>query len=191
MKKIVLDIETRNSFQMVNSTNPQDLDLALLVLYDYETDEYQSFWQEDLSKLWPILENTDLIIGYNQINFDLPLLNKYYPGNLGLIKQVDLLDEIYKSLGKRIRLDMVAEGTLGIKKSGHGLEAVKWWKQGEKDKISAYCHEDVRITKELYDYALLNKKLKYKLVEDILEISLNPINWESPQSPKINYTLPF
>ncbi len=62
MKKIVFDIETRNIFQDVGSNDPKDLDISVVCLYDYETDTYMSFLQEDFGKLWPILENADMLI---------------------------------------------------------------------------------------------------------------------------------
>ena len=55
-------------------------------------------------------------MGYNSNHFDIPLLNKYYPGDLTRIKSIDLLEEIRKSLGRRLRLDSVAEATIGAKK---------------------------------------------------------------------------
>ena len=62
-----------------------------------------------------------------------------------------------------MKLDQLAEGTLGENKSGHGSEVMNWWKSGEIEKIRKYCIDDVRITKELYDYALANQKLFFKV----------------------------
>ena len=49
-----------------------------------------------------------------------------------------ILKEIKNSFGRRMKLDQIAEATLGTKKSGHGLEAVEWWKKGEKEKVKKY-----------------------------------------------------
>jgi len=192
MRKIVLDIETRNTFQSVGSSKPVDLDLSLLVAYDYETDQYTSYLQEDLPKLWRLLENADLIIGYNSDHFDIPLLNKYYPGDLTQIKSLDILAKIKESFGKRISLDMVATGTLGDQKSAHGLEAVAWWEQGEIEKIRKYCQQDVKITKEVYEFARRNNFLRYKLVNEVIQFPLDASKWEEQEEKQsINYTLPF
>ncbi len=162
MKKIVLDVETRNIFQDVGSDDPRSLDISVVCIYDYETGTYQSFLQGDLGRLWPILERTDMLITYNGDHFDIPLLGKYYPGDLSKIKSLDLLKEVKKTLGFRLKLGSIATATLGAGKSGHGLEAVTWWKNGEIDKIIKYCTDDVKITKEIYDYALKNGILKYR-----------------------------
>ncbi|OGU11679.1 MAG: hypothetical protein A2X63_09225 [Ignavibacteria bacterium GWA2_35_8] len=191
MRKIVFDIETSNFFQDVNKNDPSLLDLALIGIYDSETDQYYSFLQNELHKLWPFLENADMLIGFNSDHFDLPLLNKYYPGDLSAIKHIDLLKEIRKSYGRRMKLDQLAEGTLGKNKSGHGADGMMWWKQGLVDKVRNYCIDDVRITKELYDYALANNKLIFKEGGALNEIKLDTSNWEDKQDKKLTFTLPF
>ena len=178
MRKIVFDIETKNIFTDVGSTNPADLDISVVCLYDYEKDSYHSFLEKDFPKLWPILEKTELLIGYNSNHFDIPLLNKYCPGDLTKVRSLDILHEIRESYGRRMKLDQVAEGTLNAKKSGNGLQAVYWWKSGEIDKIIKYCLDYVRITKEVYDYAIKNNGLKFKEGGKVIPIKLNTSKWE-------------
>jgi DEAD/DEAH box helicase domain-containing protein len=192
MRKIVFDIETKNSFQEVGSNRSEDLDISLLVIYDYQEAKYTTFTEENMADLWPILEQTDLLIGYNSDHFDIPLLNKYYPGDLLSVGSLDLLKEIKKSLGKAIRLDNVAEATIGVGKSGHGLQAIDWWKAGEIEKIEKYCRDDVEVTKDVYEFALKNKHLKYKDLLDVVDIPLDTADWDNRlKDQSINYTLPF
>ena len=181
MRKIVFDIETKNTFHDVKSNDAVALDLSIVCIYDSLNNEYSSFLEEELYKLWSIIEQADMLIGYNSDYFDIPLLNKYYQGDLTQIKSLDILKEIKDALGKRIRLDQVAEATLGKKKSGHGLQAVTWWKQGELEKIRKYCLDDVRITKEIYDFALANDYLKYALAGEEQIIKLDTSSWEEKQ----------
>jgi len=145
----------------------------------------------DLKKLWPILEKTDLLIGFNSDHFDIPLLNKYYGGTLKNIKSLDLLKEVRKSLGRRIKLDSLAEATLGRNKTADGLAAGIWWKNGEHQKVIDYCIEDVRITKDLYDYALAHGHLKYHEGKRLKEIPLDTSDWEKIEESAITHTLPF
>jgi|SRR3989338_5940349 len=191
MRKVVFDIETRNLFSDVGKNDPALLDISVVGIYDYETDKYQSFLEEELSQLWPIIEKTDLLIGYNSDHFDIPLLNKYYPGDLTKIKSLDILKELRNSFGRRMKLDQIAEGTLNVKKSGHGLEAITWWKNGEIDKIKKYCLDDVKITKEIYEYARKYNKLHFKEGEQIIDIKLDTNNWEPIESNGMTHTLPF
>ena len=186
MRKIVFDIETQNFVR-----DARDIDISLVAIYDSETDSYSSYLQDELHKLWPILERADILIGFNTDHFDIPVLNKYYPGDLTNIKNLDILKEIKNVYGRRMKLDQLAEGTLGKKKSGHGSDALKWWKNGEIEKIRTYCIDDVRITKELYDYALTNNKLIFKEGSKLNEIKLDTSTWETPGENKLTFSLPF
>ena len=191
MKKLVFDIETSNSFQDAGSNNPADLTISVVGIYEYEGDKYSAFLVEDFGKLWPIIENTDAFITFNGDHFDIPLLNKYYPGDLFKMKSVDLLKEMQKSAGRRMKLDQIAEGTLGVNKTGHGLDAIKWWRDGEVEKVKSYCLDDVRITKDVYEYALREGKLIFKEGGNLNEVKLDTKDWEAPASSALNYTLPF
>lgn len=191
MRKIVLDIETQNSFQEIGKNDPTLLNISLLVTYDFASKTYETFMEDDFPRLWKLLEQTDMIIGYNSDSFDIPLLNKYYPGDLTHIKSLDLLSEIKNSLGKRIRLNSVAEGTLGLKKSGSGLDAIRWWRKGEILKIKEYCEMDVKITKEVYEFASENNFLKYKDFDGTHKFPINTDSWETKEEVALTYTLPF
>lgn len=191
MKKIVFDIETKNTFEDVGKADPALLDISMVCIYDYETDSYDSFLEEELPRLWPILEKTDMLIGYNSDHFDIPLLNKYYHGDLTHIKSLDLLKEIKESFGRRLRLDSVAEGTLGVGKSGHGLDAIRWWRAGEIEKIRKYCLDDVKITKEIYDFAREHNKVCYMDLSEKKEIKLKTKDWEKGKGVAMTHSLPF
>ncbi|MDO8583908.1 MAG: ribonuclease H-like domain-containing protein [bacterium] len=159
--EVVLDIETRNTFQDVGAYNPTLLTVSLVGVYFYETDTWESFLLEDLPKLWPRLERSERIIGYNLFGFDYPCLQTSYTGNIMQLPTVDILLEIERRLGFRVKLDDVAHATLGVGKSGTGLLAVEYWKKGEIDKLREYCLQDVRVTKEVYEYALEHGEVKY------------------------------
>jgi DEAD/DEAH box helicase domain-containing protein len=191
MRRITFDIETIGDFG--SNGDFSNLEVTVVCAHNSETGELTSYFKEDLPKLWPLLESADILVGYNSDHFDIPILNKYYAGDLTKIKSVDLLKEIKNVLGRRLKLDNIAEATLGKKKSGNGLEAVVWWKQGEYEKVRAYCLDDVRITNQLYEYAKKHGSLKYRDYESgPREIKLDTSQWETPsEKGTITYTLPF
>jgi len=191
MRKIVFDIETQNFFEDVGARDPALLDISLLAIYDSETDQYYSFLHSELDKLWPYLERADVLIGFNSIHFDMPLLNKYYAGDLSKIHHVDLMQEIKKSLGRRIGLDAVTKSTLGVGKSGHGVQGVTWWRNGEIEKLREYCIQDVRVTKDLYEYILKNGHVKIKDGETTKEIQIDTSEWEKKDEGGITKSLDF
>lgn len=137
------------------------LQISLIGCYFYETDTFETFLEEDLPRLWPRIERTDRVIGYNLVGFDYPCMQTYYAGDLMKVPTVDIMVEIEKRIGFRVKLDSVAQATLGIGKSGDGLQAVEFWRKGEIDKLREYCLQDVRVTRDVYEKALTEQKVFY------------------------------
>lgn len=193
MRVITFDIESISKSAIRGRVDVNEQEIAVVAIHDSETGNFSSFFKEDLNKLWPILERTDLLVGFNSNNFDIPLLDRYYPGNLFHMRSLDLLNEVHKVLGRRIRLQSLSEATLGKKKSGDGLLASEWWKDGKRNKVVEYCIEDVRITRELYEYALNHGSLKYKDLRDMREIKIDTSGWiiAKNRSPAMTHALPI
>ncbi len=191
MRRITFDIETVGNFR--GNGDFSNLEVTVVGTHDSLTGEYAGFFQEDFPHMWKLFESADMLVGYNSDHFDIPILNKYYAGDLSKIKSVDLLKEIKNVLGRRLKLQSVAEATLGRGKSGDGLEAMDWWAQGKKEEVKKYCIEDVRITNEIYEYALKNGSLKYKDYEGPREVKLDTSLWEKPLEggSSLTHTLPF
>ena len=177
MRAITFDIESISDSVVRGHIDVNEQELIVVAIHDSLTGEYTSYSKEELPKLWPILEHADFLIGFNSDSFDIPLLNRYYPGDLTHMVSLDLLSEVQKVLGRRIRLQSLAEATLGRGKSGDGLKAGVWWREGKQDLVREYCIEDVRLTRELYDYAVKNGKLKYKDLRDKRDIKLDTSAW--------------
>lgn len=192
MRAITFDIETANAFPTLARGDLSRMEVSVVGIHDSETGELSSYTKEEFPQLWAILERADLLIGFNSDSFDIPLLNRYYPGDLASINSLDLLVEVHKVLGRRIRLQSLAEATLGIGKSGNGLEAVEWWQQGLVDKVRKYCMDDVKITRDLYDYALKHGKLKYKDLGGAREFKIDTASWTGVKNESsITHTLGF
>ncbi|HBR80540.1 MAG: hypothetical protein UX09_C0023G0007 [Candidatus Uhrbacteria bacterium GW2011_GWE2_45_35] len=160
--EVVFDIETQNTFDDINSRDRSQFKISVIGVYFYENDEYRAFEEHEFSELWPRLERADRLIGYNSKGFDLPIMNNYYPGDFLTFPNLDILEEIHKTLGFRLKLDHVALATVGHGKTGHGLQAIEWWKKGEKEKVKQYCLDDVRVTKAVYEYGLKYGALAYE-----------------------------
>jgi uncharacterized protein YprB with RNaseH-like and TPR domain len=190
MRVVTFDIETIGDFR--GNGDFSNLEVTVVGVHDSETNQFSSFLRDELPQLWPLMESADVLVGYNSDHFDIPILNKYYVGDLTKIKSVDLLKEVRNVLGRRLKLDNIAESTLGKGKISDGLQAQDWWKNGEFEKVREYCLDDVRITRELYDYAKQNKTLKYKDFDGIRELKIDPSNWEkATEKSSLNHTLPF
>lgn len=191
MRYVVFDLETQNIFSDVGGNDPANLDISVGGFYDSGTDEYSAFTIDELSKAWPIIEKADALVGYNSNHFDIPLLNKYYPGDLTTIKSIDILESIRESLGRRLRLDSVAQATVGAKKSADGLMAVRWWREGKVDEVKKYCLQDVKVTKKVFDYALQNGHVKFKDGRMKRDIPIDTSSWMTKEDNGITHALPF
>lgn len=168
-REIVFDIETYGDIK-----DQANMKVTVVSIYEYENDRYRSFAEHELTQLWPIFEKAERIIGYNSEHFDLPILNKYYTGDLSRIPHLDILKVIKEISGSRYKLDDIAKATLQMQKSADGLSAMRWYEEGKIDEIKKYCEQDVRVTKELYEYGRKNKMLYYtKLTGELTPIAVN------------------
>lgn len=189
MNYIVFDIETTDTLPYINEKTVTTLDIAILGAYNSKTNEYTSYTAEELINFWPLVEETDALVGFNSDTFDIPLLNKYYPGDLTNIKSIDLLKDVHKSLGRRIRLNNLAEATLGEGKSADGLKAIEWWQQGLVDKVREYCLQDVKVTKDIFEYAKEHGIIKWKDLTEIRDIKIDTSEWEESNGGAVTQTL--
>ena len=152
-EKLVLDLETQRDFNEVEGRKPELLLVSVAGVYSYEENRYDAYLEADLkTKLAPRLQAAELLIGFNIRRFDMPVLQPYLPYSVTTLPMLDIMEEVVKNLGHRLSLESLAQATLGRGKSGHGLDALKWFKQGRFDLITKYCLDDVKLTKELYDY---------------------------------------
>lgn len=180
LKKIVLDLETQKSFDDVGGRGKNHLlKISVCGIYDYVTDKYLIFEEHELPRMAPLLQAADQIIGYNIKQFDFEVLQPYLNFNIFEVPYYDILEEIDKVLGHKIKLDAVAQATIGSGKSGNGLEALLYYKNGKMDLLKKYCLDDVRVTKEVYEYALNNQKLLYR---DYFAVKELRIKCQEPQS---------
>ncbi|MBU4132331.1 MAG: DEAD/DEAH box helicase [Proteobacteria bacterium] len=159
----VLDIETRRSAQEVGGWNKAErMGVSIAVLYDSKSDDFHTFYQEDIQALCNHLKLLDLVIGFNIIAFDYKVLSGLSAFDFYGLPTLDLLMKVHEILGYRLSLDHLAQQTLGCKKSADGLAALEWWKQGQIKKITDYCIQDVRVTRDLYRFGRENQFLLFK-----------------------------
>ncbi len=161
--KIVFDLETQKSFDDVGGRGQNHLlKISVLGLYSYADDKYYCFTEDEVYKAGEMFQEADQIIGFNIKNFDFEVMRPYVNYDIHGLPHLDILNEVEKLVGHRLKLDNLAQTTLGVGKNGDGLEALRMYKQGRIDELKKYCLNDVKVTKDLYDYVLRHGKLLYK-----------------------------
>jgi hypothetical protein len=161
---IVFDLETKKTFDEVGGQhNKHLLGVSLVGIYSFQRDQYRGFREAEFPELLELFKNAELIIGFNSKNFDFQVLQPYYKDfDLSSLPHLDLLEEIVYALGHRLKLESVAQSTLGYGKSGEGLDAIMYYRSNDWEKLIKYCLDDVKITKELYDYGLAHGYIWYQ-----------------------------
>jgi DEAD/DEAH box helicase domain-containing protein len=174
---LVIDVETQKLVQDVGGWEHVDkLGISVACAYDSKSDQFLSFREHELKKLIDLCEER-LVVGYNIRGFDLAVMAPY-----GLDpKKLDVFDIMYdlEALTRQrfLKLEYVAQGTLNAGKSADGLLAVEWWKQGQIDKIIEYCLQDVRVTRDIFQFGRQNGFVKIRRSEDTEKSTQVPVQW--------------
>lgn len=183
--KIVFDIETKNSPDDVGGwDNLKQLNVSVVGVYSYNQDKYFCFDEKELDKFGELLKQTGLVIGFSSKRFDIPVMEKYFNFNIAAIPHFDILEEIEKNFGRRIGLGVLAEANIGLSKTSNGMEAINMYKRGEIEKLKAYCLQDVKITKGIFEL-IRNQGYLWIPQRDIPQMIKVTISFkEEPASPQ-------
>jgi DEAD/DEAH box helicase domain-containing protein len=159
---VVFDIETKDAFSDVGGRDfTENLHVSVLGAYDYGSGEFIVYEEKDLPRFMERLTKGPLLVGFNSRRFDTPILQKYAPFDLKKLPQLDIMEEIAKALGHRVGLDCVARPTLSAGKSGSGMDAIRFWREGRIEELKRYCLDDVRLTRDVYEYGARHGELLY------------------------------
>ena len=192
MKKfpLIIDVETKFTFR--EFSEPRQLGISVVVVYDYASQQAYSFFEQEINKMFPYMENASYVIGYNINSFDMQVIQGYYPGNVSQFLTFDILDDIKEKIGRRLALNDVIFATLGEKKTGHGLMAIDYYKEKKFEELKKYCTDDVLLTKKLFDYGVEKGEINY--LDEVGKQTIR-VNWkkyiEDGGKNEITLTLPF
>lgn len=173
---LTLDLETQRSFKDVGKQNLHKLKVSVVGTFDYLNGSYETYEEKDLIQLDKRIRETDLLIGFNIRRFDLPVLAPYLFTPVENLPVLDLLDAIEKVRGHRASLDSIAQPTLKLRKSGTGTDALALFREGKMEALKRYCLDDVRLTKEVYDYGRANGKIYFTSTWDYKTYEI-PVSW--------------
>jgi len=161
---VVFDLETQKGADEVGGWNNTHLmRVAVGVAHDSLEDRLIVYLDEEVGNLITLLKNADLVVGYNSRRFDYGVLKGYTDEPLAkTLPTIDILERVQDSLGFRLKLDNIAQTTLGVSKSADGLQSLQWFKEGKIDLIADYCKQDVNVTRDIYLFGLEHGFLCYR-----------------------------
>jgi len=170
-REIYFDIETLRLSHEVEGgwASIAGFGLAVAVTWDAENG-FRRWFETDAVALINELAQFDRIVSFNGDRFDFEVLSAYQPVKHLSHRSFDLLVDLHRRLGHRIKLDDVARETLGNQKTGNGLDIVQWWRDGRKEEVCKYCENDVQL---LVDLVVFARKNKYVVVKS----KQLPVEW--------------
>ena len=170
------DLETQRLAAEVGGWgNKHLMRVSVGVVYDSQDGSYHSYRETDIDALIAHLKQFDLIVGFNIKSFDYGVLRGYSSFDFDSLPTLDLLEDVFSCLGFRLSLDHLAHQTLGAQKSGDGLQAVQWFREGQWEPLTHYCRQDVKITKSLFEFG---QEKGHVLFEDKAGQRLRcPVDW--------------
>ena len=192
---LYFDLETKYSADEVGGWgNIEDMGMSIGVIWDTLDEKFHVYIEHQIKEMVDHFYRADQIVGFNHVGFDYRVVAgvRYADSHersrlhteLAGLKNFDMLLELKKLLGHRLKLESIARQTLGAGKSADGLQAMKWYKEGKLDKIIAYCKVDVEVTRDVHLYALENGKLHYDSRSGIKTVSVDWNSQSKQQEPQ-------
>lgn len=130
--------------------------------------ERHSWWRDvadrgcsPVAGLLDLFDQADVIVGYNCLQFDFPVLRRFY--RMGArsttdaesrytahrAKTLDVMLRVRDATGCFVKLDSLLASSGLECKSGNGAAAIALWEGGKRAELEAYCAKDVEVTARL------------------------------------------
>ena len=161
MDIVYFDLETQRTANDVGGWGKKhEMGMSVGVTYSSKDHCYEIFGEDSAEQLVRRLQRADLVVGFNHVRFDYDVLMAYTILDLREnLVSLDLLQEVERIVGHRLKLGDVAQATLGVGKTADGLDAIRWWREGKILEIAKYCCFDVKVTRLVHEYGAANKKI--------------------------------
>jgi len=169
---ITFDIETYHPEQK-DEIDVGKLRVSVVGAYLSWLDQYVAFLEEDVTDFLKLIPHVDLLVGYNQLWFDLPVLQKYATFNLKNLPNYDILVELEKKLGYKVKLNDLCKVNLEETKTDSFEQFKHYYWRKQWLPLIDYCMHDVRLTNQLFQLIVSTGKLKYPDMHEIKEVNLD------------------
>lgn len=170
--EVYYDVETQLSAEEVGGWNNVKLMRISVAVTWSPGDGFRHWTEQEAGSLVEYLSRFTRVMSFNGDGFDSRVLSHY--GDVSTIDRnsFDLLADLKKKLGHRLKLDSLAQATLGTGKSADGMTALRWWKEGKVDLIASYCQQDVQVLVDLVRFARRNGYVSYLDQQTVRSISV-------------------
>ena len=144
---------------MIKKRAPVDLIMQNSTRYSWWRDVAEH-GSNPVVSLLRLFDEADMIVGYNCLEFDFPLIRRFYRPSKSMpcstqryvnhrAKTLDIMARVRDATGKYYKLDDLLKKNGLETKSSNGIEAIRMWEQGQRDELESYCETDVLLTARL------------------------------------------
>lgn len=161
---VIYDLETKDNPAVHGWQAYHKLGISVGCSYDYVSGDYRLYFDDNMEELAQLLNNADLVVGFNQLGFDNNLLRGSGYGLLpdSQLSNYDLLDVSRRAIGwqsglnypRGCKLDNHLEAMFGKDrmKTGNGQMAFDLYAAKKWGALISYNVADVRRTKMVFDH---------------------------------------
>ncbi len=178
---LYFDLETQRSANDVGGWEHKDkMGMSVGVTYSSLTGKYTIYTEEEAGNLIKELAKADLVIGFNHVGFDYGVLQGYSTWDVdSQMRSLDIMLDLESKLGHKPKLEDVAMASIGTGKTAHGVEAIRWWREGRYRDVAEYCCFDVKVTRLVYEYGVRHGFVKY--VDRFTREHTISVSWVGPE----------
>jgi len=177
---VYFDLETQRTANDAGGWDKKALmGMTVGATYSTGTGRYAVYGEERVHELVAQLQQADLVVGYNLVNFDYEVLMGYTVIDLAhTVPTLDLMTDLEGKIGHRVGLDAVAQATIGCGKTADGLDAIKWWRAGRKLEVARYCCFDVKVTRMVHEHGMAHGAVFF--TDRLGRKRRVPVEWHEP-----------
>jgi hypothetical protein len=148
---LVFDLETDGLLDR-SVPDPHALLRVTVAVIHTPATGYVTFYGDDeasMEEMGVMMDDVgvDVIVAYNGRMFDMRVLLNHFPPDRVASwtrKFLDPFDVIRSTSGSWAKLDELLEANGLPRKTGEGVAAVRWWAEGDRQRVVDYCVDDVR-----------------------------------------------
>lgn len=181
MNYVVFDIETYSPSKK-DVIDTDEFRVSVTGAYISWINEYVAFLEDETKDFIEVMKNADLIIGYNHLWFDFPVLQKYADFNLKSLPSYDIMLEIEKKVGYKMKLNDVCKANLGVIKTDDYEQYKNYYWDKNWFPLIDYCMHDVKLTNDIFDQILNTGVIKYNDLHETKEVELDQPTGEKKDS---------
>jgi hypothetical protein len=181
MNYITFDIETYSPSDL-NKIDTKEFRASVIGAYiswlNNGQGAYIAFLEDDVKEFLKLLSYCDLIIGYNHIWFDLPVLQKYSEIDLLKLPCYDIMLKVEAEIGFKLKLNDLCRANFDDDLKTDSYATYRHYhKEGKWLELIDYCMNDVRLTQQLFQKILAKKSLNYYDLHILKQIPMKDVEF--------------